>query len=164
MAYAPSLVAMAASQVTTYAFYSAQETKVPVALAIGVSLLNAALDFVLVGLFGLPGLGVANSLAAMVGALSGLYLLSRFIGGLPVQGLVKSLAKILAASAAMGAVALALSNATGFADGTGGFVTDVIAAGVTAGVAGLVFAALASFTQTSLALPAKSSHFSLATP
>lgn len=143
MAYAPALIAMAASQVTTYVFYSAQETRVPVALAIGVSLLNAALDFVLVGLFGLPGLGVANSVAATVGALSGLYLLSRFIGGLPVQGLAKSLAKILAASAAMGAAALVLSNATGFAHGTSSFLTDVLAAGITVGVAGLVFAALA---------------------
>jgi len=72
-----------------------------------------------------------------------LYLLSRLIGGLPVLGLGKSLAKILAASAAMGAVAWALAKATGFAEGTGSFVKDVLAAGITAGIAGLVFAALA---------------------
>ena len=143
IAYAPALIATAASQVIIYAFYSAHETRVPVALGIGISLLNAALDFVLVGMLGLVGLGVANSVAATVGALAGLYLLSRFIGGLPVVGLGKSLAKILVASAAMGAVAWTLSRATGFATGTGSFLTDVLAAGVTVGIAGLVFAVLA---------------------
>lgn len=142
-AYAPALVAMAASQVITYAFYSAQETRLPVAIGIGTSLLSALLDFALVGVFGLIGLGVASSVASTAGALAGLYLLSRLMGGLPVAGLGKSLAKILAASAAMGAVAFFVSNVTGFAAGTGSFFRDVLAAGVTVGVAGLTFAVLA---------------------
>ncbi|MGE5579571.1 MAG: murein biosynthesis integral membrane protein MurJ [Bacillota bacterium] len=142
-AYASALVAMAASQVITYAFYSAQETRLPVAIGIGTSLLNALLDFALVGALGLAGLGVANSVASTAGALAGLYLLSRLLGGLPVAGLAKSLAKILAASAAMGGVAFFLSNATGFATGTGSFFRDVVAAGVTVGAAGLTFAVLA---------------------
>ncbi len=68
-AYAPALVGIAASQVITYAFYSAHETKLPVFLSIAVSLLNLGLDFVLVKLVGLTGLGAANSLAALGGAL-----------------------------------------------------------------------------------------------
>ena len=143
IAYAPALVAVAASQVITFAFYSAHETRVPVALGIGISLFNTGLDLVLVKMFGLIGLGVANSVAAAVGVLVGLYLLSRFIGELPVAALGKSLVKIVAASAAMGLTALGLARVTGFAAGTGSFFRDVVAAGITVGAAGAVFASVA---------------------
>ncbi len=141
--YAPALVAVAASQVITYAFYSAQETRMPVAIAIGVSLLNLALDYVLVGPFGLAGLGIANSVAAIAGSVAGLYLLSRFVGELPLKTLGKSLVKILAASAAMAIIANEVSRQTGFLAGTGSFLGDAVAGGlaVLAGVA--VFAAVA---------------------
>lgn len=141
--YAPALIAMAATQVITFSFYSAHETRIPVALGIATTLLNTALDLVLVRLFALTGLALANTVASAANALLGLYLLSRFIGGLPVASLGKSLAKIAAASGAMGLAAFGMAKVTGFASGTGSFPSDVIAAGLTVGVAGAVFVVLA---------------------
>jgi len=143
LAYAPGLVAISINQVTGIAFYSSHETRIPVALGIATSVLNAALAVLLVGPMAHVGLAIANSVATAAGALVALYVLSRFLGNLPVKTLSVSLAKILGASLAMGVSAFLLAGVTGFSSGAGGFVRNILSGAVTIGGAGTVYLALA---------------------
>jgi putative peptidoglycan lipid II flippase len=143
LAYSPGLVALAVSQVIGVAFYSAHETRIPVMLGIGISLLNALFDVALVRSMGHVGLALANTLAAGAGAVASIYVLSRFIGGFPTRSLALSLGKILAASLPMGASAYALARLTGFAAGGAGLIQSALAGGVTIGGAVAVFLVLA---------------------
>ncbi len=93
VAYSPALISMAATQVIFVAFYSSQDTRTPVLLAAGTAVANILLDVLLVRFLGHVGLAVANSLAATLGALAGLYALNR-LSRLPLMSL-RRLAKIL---------------------------------------------------------------------
>lgn len=143
VAYAPGLVALSVAQVGGIAFYSGQETRIPVALGIGTSLLNALLGIALVRSYGHLGLALANTVAHTVGAMASLYILSRFLGGLRVKALSLSLAKTLGASIPMGVTALVLARVTGFAQSTGGLARNALSAAVTVGGAAAVYFVLA---------------------
>lgn len=139
VAYAPGMIALGVASMTGIAFYSGHETRIPVALGVGTSVLTALLDLALVGPMGHVGLALANSLGSIAGAIAGLYVLSRFVGGLPNRSLLISLGKIAAASVPAAAVAFGLSRLTGFESGAGSFVTNVAGAAVTIGGAGLAY-------------------------
>lgn len=143
VAYAPSLVGMAALSVITFVFYSSQETRVPVVLSIGTALLNVVLDAILVGPMGHVGLALAHSIAQTVGAFAGLYLLKRLLSDMPFRSLGISQVKVLASSAIMGVAALALSKYLGFQKGTGGTVRDMLSGGIVMVAAAAVYAVAA---------------------
>lgn len=137
--FAPGIAAMAAQSVITYAFYSSQETRVPVALSVGTALLNIALDMLLIGPLGLVGLALSNSVAVTAGALAGLYLLKRRLPSLPLRILGVSLLKAVLASAAMAVAARLIAWYTGFAAGTGSLFGDVLAGGVSIAGAAVIY-------------------------
>jgi putative peptidoglycan lipid II flippase len=143
LAYAPGLVAISTSQVIGIAFYSGHETRIPVALGVATSVLNAVLAVVLVGPMAHVGLALANSIASATGALVALYVLSRYLGGLPMRTLSVSMAKILGASLAMGAAVFLLGRVTGFSAGAGSFVANVLAGMLTIGGGVAVYLVLA---------------------
>ncbi len=143
LAYSPALVGMAAIQVINVAFYSSHETRIPVLLAAGVAGLNTVLDLLLIKPFGHVGLALANSAANLLGALAGLYALNR-MSSLPLRSLLRSLTKILLASGTMGAVALLLSQATGFHKEAASLMRDAANAGIVIGGAGLSYLILAT--------------------
>lgn len=142
-AYAPGMIALGLMQVISIAFYSAHETRIPVALGVGTSVLTALLDLALVGPLGHVGLALANSIGSIAGALAGLYVLSRFVGGFPSKSLLLSLGKIAAASAPTAAFAYWLSRLTGFDSGAGSFLGNVVAGGITIGGAAAAYLVLA---------------------
>lgn len=143
VAYSPALVFMAATQVIFVAFYSSQDTRTPVMLSAATAVVNILLDLVLVRFFGHVGLAIANSLAATLGALVGLYALNR-LSKLPLKSFAISLGKILVSSAVMAGVALALSSFLGFEEGAGSLLRDVITAGIVVGGAFLTYALVAA--------------------
>jgi putative peptidoglycan lipid II flippase len=143
LAYCPALVGMAAIQIINVAFYSSQETRIPVLLAAGVAALNTVLDLLLIKPFGHVGLALANSAANLLGALAGLHALNR-MSRLPLRSLFRSLTKILLASGTMGVVALALSRATGFHRAAESILRDAVSAGIVIGGAGLSYLLLAA--------------------
>ena len=134
-AYSPALAGMAALSVISFVFYASQETRVPVALAVGTALLNVALDVILVGPLGHVGLALANSVSQTVGALVGVYLLNRLLRDLPLRSLSNSLIKVLVSSAVMGAAAFELSRYSGFHGGTGNVLRDLLTGGIVMGAA-----------------------------
>ncbi|MGI6632804.1 MAG: murein biosynthesis integral membrane protein MurJ [Bacillota bacterium] len=138
-AYSPALAGMAALSVISFVFYASQETRVPVALAVGTALLNVALDVILVGPLGHVGLALANSVSQTVGALVGVYLLNRLLRDLPLRSLSNSLIKVLVSSAVMGAAAFELSRYSGFHGGTGNVLRDLLTGGIVMGAAVLVY-------------------------
>lgn len=142
-AYAPGLIGLGASQVIAASFVAGQETRIPVALGIGTALLNVVFDVLLVRPLGHIGLALANAVSSLAGAAFGLYLLGRFVSGIPLQDLGWSVAKMAGCSAVMGAVAYALSRMTGFYRGTGSLVSDGLAGAFVVGVAVCAYAASA---------------------
>jgi putative peptidoglycan lipid II flippase len=139
VAYAPAIAGMAAQSVIAFVFYSSQETRVPVALAIGTALLNVTLDALLVGPLGLVGLALAHSISHTVAAFAGLCLLKRMLSGLPLRLLAVSVLKTMAASVIMGVSAVFVSKYTGFTAGTGSLLRDALAGGVAMASAGITY-------------------------
>ncbi len=104
-AYGVGLLGYAASFVLVRSFYSRQSTKVPAALNVGLLVLYVALAYVLSGVMELAGVALAFSGAYTVLALTLLAAMRREIKRVDGRRLLVSLAKILAAGAAMYAVA-----------------------------------------------------------
>ncbi|MGI6667189.1 MAG: murein biosynthesis integral membrane protein MurJ [Bacillota bacterium] len=138
-AYAPAIAGMAAQSVTTFVFYSSQETRVPVALSVGTALLNIILDALLSRPLGLVGLALAHSISVTAGSLVGLYLLKRMLSGLALGPLAGSVLRALASSVIMGAGAVLVSRYTGFAAGSGSLVRDALAGGISIAVSGVIY-------------------------
>ena len=104
-AYSVGLLGYAASFVLVRSFYSRQSTKVPAALNVGLLVLYVALAYALSGVMELAGIALAFSGAYTVLALALLAAMRREIKRVDGRRLLLSLAKILAAGAAMYAVA-----------------------------------------------------------
>lgn len=143
MAYAPGLVALAASQIVTIAFYSIQDTATPVYIGITVALLNALLDIMLVKPLGHVGLAMANTVAACVAAVGGTWLLGKRVDGLVTDRLWQAGLKVLTASLAMGAAAWFTARLTQFGHPGRPFVQDAVSGIIVIGIALLVYAGAA---------------------
>ncbi|HEY3315985.1 MAG TPA: murein biosynthesis integral membrane protein MurJ [Bacillota bacterium] len=102
--YALGIFAVAATPVPARAFQGMQDMVTPLFLGVGVACLNIVLDLILIRPLGLVGLPLANSVAVTLGLVAYYYLLNRRVHGLPGTKLAASLAKIVAASVAMGLV------------------------------------------------------------
>lgn len=100
--YSLSLIAWALSSLVNRAFYSFYDTKTPVKLTFISVAINIILSLLLVRYMAHAGLALATSIAAITAFLVGFYLFLKKIGGLDVDGLLKSSGKIAGAASIMG--------------------------------------------------------------
>jgi putative peptidoglycan lipid II flippase len=106
--YALGLVGYSVVRIASPTFYALGRNRVPVTVSIITVLVNAALNVALVRTMGFRGLALGTSIAALFNAFVLLVLLRRQLAGLHESRLLTSLARIAAASAAMGAAAIAV--------------------------------------------------------
>jgi putative peptidoglycan lipid II flippase len=120
------------------AFYSVQDTKTPVRVAVASMVANIVLILLLMGPLGLRGLALATSVAAFVNVALLLRGLGKVTGAFPFAALARATARTLLASAALAAgSALALAAAGRVLPGDG-FVARLAGVAAAIGV-GLVF-------------------------
>jgi putative peptidoglycan lipid II flippase len=144
-AFGVGLLGYAASFVLVRSFYSRQNTKTPALLNVGLLVLYVALAYLLSRMMALTGIALGFSGAYAVLALALLAAMRREIKRVDGRRLLRSLAKILAAGAAMYAVAWGGLFLTGTGSGT------LERAGVVVLVGGI---ALAAYLGVSLLLKA----------
>jgi putative peptidoglycan lipid II flippase len=113
VAYAVGLLGYSAYFYLVRAFYSRQNTKTPALLNVGILAAYAALAYVLSNLFEATGVVLALSVAYAVLAVLALVTTRQEIGRIDGRRLLVSLAKMLAAGAAMYAVAVAGTSLLG---------------------------------------------------
>ncbi len=107
--YAAGLLGHALVEVTSRAFYALQDTRTPVAVAVGAMVLNVLLSLGLSRLFAQVGWGphgglaLANSVATGLECIALLWLMRRRLTGLEFGRVRSGLAASLAATAVMGA-------------------------------------------------------------
>lgn len=134
--YAPGLAGYSAVRIAVPCFYAQGSSVTPTGISMGAVALNIALNLALVERMGYRGLALGASIAALANAIVLLAVLRRRLHGLDLPRVLLVLAKIAAASAAMGAAAWAAhEQLLGVWDGTGlavrlGRVSAAIAAGV----------------------------------
>ncbi len=92
----------------TAAFYSMQDTRTPVKIAVVGMLSNLLLSLALMGPLRHSGLALANSLASGVNFVLLFYFLRRRLGRIDARRILKSFAKIVFASSVMGAAGWSL--------------------------------------------------------
>ena len=100
------LAAHASIGVLARAFYARHDTRTPVLAAVLAVGINTTLGWALVGVIGLPALGLAIAAAAWVEAIVLLWILSRRERGLDVYGVVSVFLRSLIASGAAAGVAI----------------------------------------------------------
>jgi putative peptidoglycan lipid II flippase len=134
--FGPGMGAMAATQVLTKAYYAAGDTKTPLFFGLTSIIVNIAASILLTPPMAQGGLALANSLASLYYA-AGMYILwQRRLAAGSDHSLLRSLAKVLAASVVTAAAAGAVypvAAATLAARGSLGLLLAVgaaIAAGV----------------------------------
>jgi len=137
----PSAAGLAAlaEPIEARAFYALKDTKTPVKVAAAALAVNACLSVWLVFPLGALGLALASNIAAAHQAAALRLLLRRRSSGASLAGLRRELAKLLLASAAMGAALWPLRQ--GLAE-AGWSAPAIAATGVAAGVGGYAAALL----------------------
>lgn len=101
--YAIGLVGYSVVRIISPTFYALQRSRVPVMVSAGSVVVNVALNLALVRVMGYRGLALGTSITAILNAAVQLLLLRREISGLDGTRIAASLARVLAASALMGA-------------------------------------------------------------
>jgi len=112
--YAVGLFAYAGVKVVVPVFYSLQDTKTPVKIAIYSMLANIVLNIILMQPLKHAGLAFATALASMLNFVLLLYYLRKKMGRLGGRQILISCLKIIAASIVMGIVAWILINQYNF--------------------------------------------------
>lgn len=133
--YAPGLLGYSIVKIASPAFYSLRDARTPVTVSVSSVAFNLVLNLVLVEVMGFRGLALGTAIAAIFNAGVLIWLLRGRLGGLEGRTLGVSLAKIAAASAVMGAVALAASRWLGTVIAGEGEVDRAIRVGLTIGAA-----------------------------
>jgi putative peptidoglycan lipid II flippase len=112
--YAIGLAGFASVKLLAPAFYALGDSRTPMLVSVGAIAVNAATAFSTVRIFGFghAGLALSVSTVSIFTALMLLGLLRTRIGGVHGRAIGGSLAKILIASAAMGAVCMAVLRVT----------------------------------------------------
>jgi putative peptidoglycan lipid II flippase len=110
--FAIGLAGHASVEILTRSFYALQDTVTPVIISIAQFILKIALSLILIYAaylgpqWGMGGLALATSIAALVEASVLLYLLHQRLGGLPLRELANFLGRILLGAIAMGLIVL----------------------------------------------------------
>jgi putative peptidoglycan lipid II flippase len=103
MFYAPGLVGYSAVKIASPSFYSLGNSRIPATVSVASVGVNLVLNIMLVRVMGYRGLALGTAIAAIFNASTLLVLLSRRLDGLDERRLFVAFAKILVASALMGA-------------------------------------------------------------
>ncbi len=106
--YAAGIWSMVGVRVVASAFYSMQDTKTPVKVAVAALTTNIVLSLLLMGPMSYRGLALANALASVVNFTALFYLLRKRLGRVGARGSRRSFLKVSAASAVMGITGWAL--------------------------------------------------------
>jgi putative peptidoglycan lipid II flippase len=114
-------------------FYAHKDTRTPFIVNVGENALNIVLAFVLVGRYGVLGLGLAFALAYLASALWVLHILSYKVRGFELGQIAASFVRMVAAAVVMAAAVWLITRGVG--SDTGG---QAIAQLVVGGVVGLV--------------------------
>jgi putative peptidoglycan lipid II flippase len=104
--YAVGLVGYSVVRIASPVFYALGRNRIPVIVSVIAVLVNAVLSIILVRVMGYRGLALGTSVAALFNATVLFVLLHRSLGGLNEGRLLSSFARIVVASAVMGAVAM----------------------------------------------------------
>ena len=107
--YAIGLVGYSIVRIISPTFYALQRSRVPVMVSAGSVLVNVALNLALVRVMGYRGLALGTSITAILNAAVQLFLLRREIRGINGTRIAASLARVLIASAVMGAATVGSS-------------------------------------------------------
>jgi putative peptidoglycan lipid II flippase len=102
--YAIGLVGYSIVRIISPTFYALGHSRIPVMVSAGSVLVNIVLNVTLVRLMGYRGLALGTSITAIINAAIQLLLLRRKIHGLHGSRIAASLARVIVASAVMGAV------------------------------------------------------------
>ncbi len=124
--YACGLAAVAAVRVTAPAFYAVRDTRTPVLVAAGAMVVNLLGCLALSGPYGVAGIALANSIAAVVSAAALLILLRARLGGFGGRRLVGSFVRLVAAAAIMGWVVSAVAAPAAAAGRTVGLAMTIL--------------------------------------
>ncbi len=100
--YSIGLFSYSGEKIVASGFFAMQDTKTPVVMGIVSLVINAILNVILMRFMREAGLALATSLASIAEFIFLLVFYHRKISSLPMKGMVRSVAKILAASLAMG--------------------------------------------------------------
>jgi putative peptidoglycan lipid II flippase len=106
--YAIGIWSIVGVRVITAAFYSMQDTRTPVRIAVTGMLSNLLLSVILMGPLKHSGLALANSLASGINFVLLFYFLRRKLGRVDAKRILKSFVRICIASTAMGVLGWAL--------------------------------------------------------
>lgn len=102
MFYSLGIWAIVGAKIATAAFYSMQDTKTPVKIAVASVLINILCSLALMGPMKHSGLALANTIAAGSNFILLFYFLHKRLGGLGAKKIAGSFFKTLSASLAMG--------------------------------------------------------------
>jgi putative peptidoglycan lipid II flippase len=102
--YAIGLIGYSIVRIVSPTFYALGRSRVPVMVSAGSVLANVVLNITLVKSFGYRGLALGTSITAILNASVQLFLLRREIHGMEGSRIAASFARVIAASAVMGAV------------------------------------------------------------
>jgi putative peptidoglycan lipid II flippase len=102
--YAMGLIGYSIVRIISPTFYAIGRSRIPVMVSAGSVLVNIALNITLVRVLGYRGLALGTSITAIVNASVQLFLLRREIHGIEGTRIAASFARVVAASAVMGAV------------------------------------------------------------
>jgi putative peptidoglycan lipid II flippase len=100
--YALGIWAIVGVRIVTVTFYSMQDTKTPVKIAVLGMLVNIAFSFALMGPLGHNGLALANSIAAASNFILLFTMLKRRLGSIGTKRILTSFAKTVVAAVMMG--------------------------------------------------------------
>ena len=136
------LIGFVANPVLTRAFYAAEDTRTPVIAAVGGVAVSVILAPLLVGPFGLPGIGAAMAIANTLESLGLLVVLTRRGGAIQLAPLGAHLVRVVVVTVPATLAALAVHG--WFAGrGTGGWGDAFVEAAVTSLVFGGILVVLA---------------------
>lgn len=146
-AYALGLPAIAAYYIVTRAYYALQDMRTPVRVGVVMIGLNAALDYILLRLWGATGIALATAIVATVNVVALLWRLRPALGGVEAAALGRVLIRAGGAAVLAGGImaAAAMAVADALAEGAGGTAALILqlAAGGAAGAAAYVLLARA---------------------
>jgi len=103
--YALGLVGYSVVRIVSPTFYALHKSRIPVMVSMASVVVNVALNWWLVGRLGFRGLALGTSITALLNASVQLWLVRRELSGIEGGRIIRSLARIAAASAAMAVAA-----------------------------------------------------------
>lgn len=141
--YALGLSAFGMIKIIVPAFYSMEDTRTPVKIAVIAMALNVFFNFLFIGPLEVGGPALATSLAGVFNAVALVVVFGRREGSIDAAAILSSLVRFILASVALGFVAVVLINRPGFYYDQS-FGQQVLALTLTIGGAAVVYFAVAA--------------------